>query len=709
MRANKAVLKALTRTHGRPVDRESLLRAVAERGIPADAALKALGQLVDTGRVTALDGQRYLAVAGRNLVIGKISVHRRGFGFVEAPGGDVYVKSTDMRGALHGDTVAVRLTGGGERGAAGVVAHVVERGATNVVGRFEIEGRVGVVTPSDRRLRTDVFVPLPEAKGAERGDVVVARITRYPTSRDAAQGVVEEVVGPEGSPGVDIEIIIREHGLRTEFPAAVLAEADAIPEGYGADVPAESVGEGESAEGGEGLERVDLGDLYTITIDPVDAKDFDDAVSVAREGSGWRLWVHIADVSHYVPWGSAVDEEARRRATSVYLVDRVLPMLPERLSNGICSLKPGLERLTMTTEIALDRTGLVESYRLYPSVIRSDRRLDYDRVDEWLAAGQGFPDAASEALLVDFRDLAAKLAERRARRGGLDFETVEAKVILDETGAPVDVAIRQRTVATNMIEEAMILANEVVAGHMVSHEAPMVFRIHEDPDEDALAQIAVVLAEFDYPITNIGSARPATFQRIVEYAHGRPEQLLINSLLLRALKRARYVDFPHSHFGLASDAYTHFTSPIRRYPDLLVHRLLKAQLAGTLRDEPVASIEPELQWLAEHSSLMEREAETAEDDSTKLKLTELMADHVGEEFDGIITGVTPFGFFVQLSNTAEGLVHVEALLDDYYRYDAERFWLKGDERGRTYRLGQEVRVRIVDTSVSERRIEFELA
>ena len=441
----------------------------------------------------------------------------------------------------------------------------------------------------------------------------------------------------------------------------------------------------------------------------MDARDFDDAISLQRLEDGWRLWVHIADVSHYVPWGSVVDEEAVKRATSVYLVDRVLPMLPERLSNGVCSLNPGVDRFTMTAEFDLDRTALVEAYKLYPSVIRSDHRCDYEGVQSWLDTDSGWPDEETRTMLTEFRSCAAALGKRRTDRGGLDFESVEAKVWLDARGHPLQVTLREKTVATYMIEEAMIAANEVVARHMRDKEAPMVYRIHEDPAPDALAAIALILSEFDYPIKDIGAATPRTFQKLIAYAHNRPERLLMNSLLLRALKRARYVDYLDSHFGLASDAYCHFTSPIRRYPDLIVHRLLRAQLTGKLDERPTAGMVAELEWLADHCSVMEREAEAAENESTKVKLCALMAEHIDEVFPGIITGVTSYGAYVQLDNTAEGLVHVSAMKDDYYRFDAERFELEGEKRGGKWRLGQTVEVRIVDVSVSDRRIDMEWA
>lgn len=630
------------------------------------------------------------------LIVGRITMNRKGFGFVDAPEGDIYVGARETQGAMHGDIVGVKLSPRtGKQGRSGTVVKVLERANETLVGRFERSGRLGVVVPSDQRIRHDVFVAHGSTMDARTGDIVVVRLTAYPSRHNAAQGVVEEVLGREGDPGIEIEIIIREHGLATEFPPEVTTTAEAI-----------------KLDAEEALldpVRRDIRDWFTITIDPVDARDFDDAITCERIEGGYRLGVHIADVSHYVPWDGVIDGEARKRATSVYLVDRVLPMLPEHLSNNICSLNPGEDRLSFTVVMELDKDGVVSDYELFQSVMRSDRRFNYGQVQGFLDGAEPFPDPESEALLREFARVAGLIGKRRIARGGLDFETVEAKVRLDENGKPLEVVVRERTQATNMIEEAMILANEVVAAHMTKAEAPMVYRIHEDPDADALAQVAVILKEFDYPITDIHGASPATFQKIIAFAHTRPERLLINSLMLRSLQRARYTDFVAPHFGLASEAYCHFTSPIRRYPDLLVHRLLAAQLAGSLDKQPTAGMAEELEWLADHCSVMEREAESAEDASVRIKLAELMADHVGEEFDSIITGVHTFGLFVQLENTADGLVHVRSLSDDYYEYDAERFMLVGADRGRSYRLGGKLRVRLLDVSIAQGRMDFDIA
>jgi ribonuclease R len=623
---------------------------------------------------------------------------RRGYGFVASEHGDYYVSARDGNGAMHGDLVQLRPDAKrGREGRSGVIVRVLERAVTQVVGRFERHGAIGIVIPSDRRIRTDVFIAKGAMGDAAHGDVVVVRLVGYPTRHEAAQGVVQEVIGREDEPGIRLEIIIREHGLATEFSSEATAQAMGIEPDVNRALEAEP-------------ERRDIRDRFTFTIDPVDARDFDDAITIEHVDGLVRLGVHIADVSHYVPWDSAIDSEARQRATSVYLVDRVLPMLPEKLSNEACSLNPGEDRLSFTVDMYLDANAHLERYELYPSAMRSDQRFDYGRVQRMLDGEEPFPDARSETALSDFARVAARIGERRVARGGLDFETVEAKVKLAEDGTPLEVVVRERTQATNMIEEAMILANEVVAGHMSRAKMPMVYRIHEDPDPDALGHVAQILKEFDYPIKDIHGASPATFQRIIAFAHDRPEKRLINSLLLRALERARYVDYQGSHFGLASEAYTHFTSPIRRYPDLIVHRLLRAQLAGRLDEDPnTTGMVPELAWLTEHASFMEREAEMAEDDSVKYKLTELMAGHIGETFDAHITGVTTFGMFVQLENTAEGLVHVDTMADDRYRLDATRFLLYGEDRGRVFRLGQPVRVRLIDAIVSESRLDFEIA
>ena len=630
----------------------------------------------------------------RDTVTGKFSASRRGFGFVSWPGGrDVYVPGQKTGGAIDGDTVDVRLLARRRAGGAreGEVVRVVERARRSIVGRYERRGRTGRVTPTDRRLTFDIFVAVKSAMDAANGDIVDVEILRWPDRDHAAQGRVIEVLGSEDTPSIEIEVIVREHALAVDFPSHALEEAAAAPQ---------AVRDADLAG------RRDLRDVFTVTIDGADARDFDDAISVRHTPTGFELWTHIADVAHYVPLDSALFDEASDRATSVYLVDRVLPMLPHELSNGICSLNPAVDRLAMSVRMDVDRRGHVTAHEITPSVIRSDHRLVYEHVDEWFAHSS-YPTAELAELVGTFRDLMKVLEAKRINRGGLDFDSVEAKVTLAEDRVtPLEVEVRTRTTATQMIEEAMILTNEVVAEHMHGVGAPMVYRVHDAPDPDSLDQLAVLIEELGYPMGGIGEPDARTFQRLIGFAHGRPEELLLNRLLLRTMKQARYRAYLAPHFGLASKCYTHFTSPIRRFPDLLVHHLLKAVLAKRLHTVACDELAHRLPALAEHSSFMEREADDAERESVKVKICELMLTRIGEAFDGVVSGVTSFGLFVELANTAEGLVHISDLDDDYYEFEPERFQLVGRHAGRRIRLGQEMKVRLVNVSVPERRLDF---
>ncbi len=626
----------------------------------------------------------------RRTVIGPLFATRKGFGFVHRDGApDVYVSRQRLHGAMHGDTVEARLLRtsrfGGE---SGEVVRVIKRAHETLVGRYEKAGKIGVVVPSDRRIPYDVMVGRHYRLGAREGDMVVVRLTRYPDgSRDAA-GAIEEVIGNESDPGIEVDVIVREHGLSTFFPSDVLEQAEATP-----------LEMDETALRG----RVDYRDMFTCTMDGVDAKDFDDAVSIERRGDKYLLTVHIADVSHYTPIGSALHQEAATRGTSVYLVDRVLPMLPERLSNGICSLKPNEDRLAVSVQMVVSAEGDVEHAEFHRSVIRSDNRLTYEEVDEWIVS-DSFPSAQLREYATALLELSQTLERRRLERGALEFETVEPKVVLGEDGTPLEVLVREETPATKIIQEAMILTNETVAEMMAKNRLPMVYRIHEDPDAETLAEIGVILEEFDYPAKSLVGATPDVYQSVIRHAHKRPEKLLINSLLLRSMKQAIYSTEQSEHFGLASTHYCHFTSPIRRYPDLIVHHLLGRLL--TDGKQAVLGVFDDLQGAAEHSSLTEREAEDAERESVDVKVCELMLDHIGEVYEGIITGVQNFGLFVQLPNTAEGLVRVTEMTDDYYAYEPERFLLRGERTGRVYRLGQQLKVRVAGVIVGERRIDL---
>lgn len=670
-------------------------------------------------------------------VEGTFSANRAGYGFIKTATGDIFVPASRVHGAMDGDLVAARIQPARRRGRPGrggggadgglrfeaEVVRVLERAHPTIVGRFEKRGKARLVVPSDRRLFYPILVRREVAGGAGVGDMVVVEMIEYPDHGQAASGRVIEVLGDESLPTIEIDVIVREHGLGVEFPAAALEEAGRT---------AASVGRSDIGA------RKDYRDMFTVTIDGLDAQDFDDAISIEREagpaggrggrgrgrgrgrsgeresgrGGGrgderTRLVVHIADVDHYVGSGSALDEEALSRATSVYLVDRVLPMLPPELSNGICSLNPRVDRLTLSVEVVVDGNGEVYSFEINEGVIRSDERLTYEDVDRMFETNR-FPDERVRKLLVTVRELSDVLEAKRLARGSLNFETIEPKVILDENFAPVDVIVRERTPATKLIEETMILMNEAVASFMYWQEAPMIYRIHDKPDEAAIVQMGELVQALGYPVKRV-TADSRILQRIIDLAHERPEKLLINNLLLRAMKRAKYSAACTPHFGLASAQYTHFTSPIRRYPDLTVHRLVKAALGTRLHDPGIVGLAGKLNEIADHCSAQEREAEEAERESVDVKLCELMRGRIGEIFDGTITGVANYGFFVQLPNSAEGLVSTRELRDDRYHYDDRLFMLRGRHKGRTFQIGQKVRVALAGVIVGERRIDFVLA
>lgn len=626
---------------------------------------------------------------------GIVSCSSRGSGFVSTPLGDIFIPPEFMRGAWHKDEVTVELREkrrGPGKTRCGVITSVKHRAYKSIVGIVEREKHFALVRPANKRLINVVRVPLTALVGAQSGDVAVVEITRYASAREPAQGKVTKVLGNVQQPGVDIDTIVYSHELPTEFSSAALAEA--------ASVAAEKV----SVRPG----HQDLRQLYTVTIDGLDAKDFDDAVSLqATEDGHFNLWVHIANVSHYVKVGSPIDKDALLRGTSVYLPDRVIPMLPEELSNDLCSLKPDVDRLAMTVFMRVDAGGDVVEHEIFESVIRSDARLTYEEVDARLA-DHDFASETLAQLLLTLELLSQVLSKKRISRGSLEFETVEPKIILNEEKWPVEVLIRERTSATQIIEEAMILTNETVARDMMSAGVPMIYRVHDKPDPDAVAAMSTLIRQLGYPIRTLEDAHPRTFQALIDWAHKRPEKLLINSLLLRAMSKAKYAAKWQEHFGLASEHYTHFTSPIRRYPDLIVHRLVKVKAAAAQGSREMPSWTRELPELAEYCSAREREAQGAERESVDAKMAQFMLGRVGEEFDAVISGVTSFGLFVELENSAEGLVLAAKMKDDYYRFEAERYLMRGERTGKVYRLGQSVRVRLVDVSVAKRELDFEI-
>ena len=641
-----------------------------------------------------------------------------GFAFVQTAEGEYFIPENARAGAFDGDLVEVaplarrgaekgrgRRDGAVDDGApvppAARVLRVIDRAHDTLVGRYEVAEPFGVVVPADPRIPYDVFTMRDESPDVPDGALVRVRLTQYPTRRAAATGLVEEVLAEAAdSPAAGIDLIVGRHKLETTFSEGALAEADAAV----LDAP------GALAEGYR-----DLRDRFVFTIDPADAKDFDDALSLEfQEETGlWRLGVHIADVSHYVPWNSSVDLDARRRATSVYLADRVIPMLPAALSDELCSLKPGCDRRSMTADLYLNDAGVLQRADFYPALIRSKARLSYDEADAILVDYKEAVAAGDELSwrLVECARLARLRDAARERAGGIDFATVEAKAVLDGDGHPTDIVLRRKTDATRLVEEAMILANEAVAAALDARSFPCLYRVHESPAPDALGSLVPIFQEFPWFARELEQRLLAgdagAIQEILAASAPRSEGELVASLLLRAMKRAVYRPENDGHYGLASEAYCHFTSPIRRYPDLVVHRMLRAAL--TRRPEKFDQEVSALPWIAEHSSDMERVADEAARESQELKMVEYLQDYVGQAFSAVVSGVAAYGLYVRLDCAAEGLLPVSALGSEYFSFDPVRYTMRGEESGRTYRLGQRVAVVLKEADPVAVSLEFALA
>ncbi|MGG1442017.1 ribonuclease R [Brevibacillus laterosporus] len=665
--------------------------------------VKNLNQLEDNGEVVRTRANRYGIPEKMNLVRGRLQNHPKGFGFVipETQGEeDVYVHSNDMQGAMHGDTVLVRVEkeAFGSR-LEGKIVRVVERSTKTIVGTYQDQQHYGFVIPDDKRVGKDIFIPQQAVNGAVDGHKVVVKIVKYAEGRGNPEGEVTEILGHKNDPGVDILSIIRKFNLPEGFPDDVLAEAEAAPDHISDE---------------EIKDRRDLRERMMVTIDGADAKDLDDAVSLEQlENGNVRLGVHIADVSYYVKGKSVLDQEAYRRGTSVYLVDRVIPMIPHRLSNGICSLNPKVDRLTITCDMEFDAGANIVSHDIYLSVIRTNERMTYADVRSILVdQDQGLREKYHELvpMFESMEELCLKLRKKRMQRGAIDFDFREAKIYVDAEGTPTDIGFRTRSIAEQMIEEFMLAANETVAEHFHKLKRPFIYRIHEDPKEEKLQNFMEFITSFGYSVRGKGtSVHPKALQQLLEEIKGTPEEVIISTVLLRSMKQARYDAESLGHFGLSTDFYTHFTSPIRRYPDLIVHRMIRLWLEKKQLDaKEEAYWTAEMPIIAEHTSQRERVAVDAERETDDLKKAEFMLQHIGEEFEGVISSVTSFGIFVELPNTIEGLVHVSYLTDDYYNYHEKMYALIGERTGKQYRIGDEVLVRVTTVNVDERTIDFEI-
>jgi ribonuclease R len=667
--------------------------------------LKLLNKLEQEGKIIRTRSNRYGIPERMNLVRGKLQVHPKGFGFLipdDRDHPDVYIHANDMKGAMNDDLVLVRITYRSEIGGKleGEVARIVARAHTEIVGTFQSYESYALVYPDDKRILKEVLIPKEKFQGAVNGQKVVVKIVKYPDSRSAAlEGEVREILGHKDDPGVDILSIIRKHRLPEAFPPEVMAEAESVPD---------TISEAELAG------RRDLRGYNIVTIDGEDAKDLDDAVHVMRLPNGnIQLGVHIADVGYYVKENSALDREAYQRGCSVYLVDRVIPMLPHRLSNGICSLNPQADRLTLSCVMEINAAGKVVSHEIFPSVIKTKERMTYTNVRKILVDKDPELIERYKDLVEDFslmEELAMRLRSKRMQRGAMDFDFQEAKVLVDENGKPIDIVKQERSIAERIIEEFMLAANETVAEHFHWLKVPFLYRVHEDPDQEKLFRFIEFVANFGYVVKGRGNrVHPRALQSLLEEVEGTKEETVISTMMLRSMKQARYDAESLGHFGLAAEFYTHFTSPIRRYPDLVIHRIIREVLAnGGLSDQRHEYLSSRMPDIAQQSSERERVAVDAERETDALKKAEFMVDKIGEEFEGIISSVTSFGMFVELDNTVEGLIRLSDISDDYYHYHERHMALIGERTSNVYRIGDEVRVRVARVNVDEHTIDFEL-
>ncbi len=665
--------------------------------------VKALVVMEEKGYVVRTRSNRYGLPEKMNLVRGKLTGHAKGFAFVipeDKTMDDVFVPPPDMNNAMHGDIVLVRINteASGAR-KEGTIVRIIERGVTEIVGTYTESRNFGFVIPDDKKIANDIFIPKEATNGAAEGHKVVVKLTTYPEGRMSAEGEVIQILGHKNDPGVDIISVIHKHGLPQEFPKEALDQAISVPDTINED---------------EIKNRKDLRDQVIVTIDGADAKDLDDAVTVTKlENGNYKLGVHIADVTHYVTEGSPIDKEASDRGTSIYLVDRVIPMIPHRLSNGICSLNPKVDRLTLSCDMEINSEGAVVKHEIFQSVIKTTERMTYSDVNKILVDKDEEVRGRYDSLVPMFEEmevLAQILREKRMKRGAIDFDFKEAKVLVDDEGKPTEVVLRERSVAEKLIEEFMLAANETVAEHFHWMNVPFIYRIHEDPNEEKLRRFLEFITNFGYVVKGTGnSIHPRALQEIIESVQGQPEEMVVSTIMLRSMKQAKYDPESLGHFGLSTDYYTHFTSPIRRYPDLIVHRLIRTYLInGELDSGTQAKWKDKLAGIAEHSSNMERRAVEAERETDSMKKAEYMLDKIGEEYDGIISSVTNFGMFVELPNTIEGLVHVSYLTDDYYRYDERHLAMIGERTGNVFRIGDEITVRVVNVNKDERSIDFEV-
>ena len=652
------------------------------------------------GKVHVTQKGKYIKGEAKHLR-GIFQANARGFGFVTVEGEpeDIFIGEEDMGGAMQGDEVEVAITKAPEgRRREGKILKIVNRGTQRLVGYYQSRKNFGFVVPDNERILQDIFVPAEQSKGAVTGHKVVVELTSYGGERKKPEGRIVEILGHANDPGVDILSIVKAYDLPIEFPEKVLNQAERVAK---------------PVTGADMAGRKDVRDWQTVTIDGEDAKDLDDAITLTKEGDNYILGVHIADVTNYVQENSALDREALKRGTSVYLADRVIPMLPHVLSNGMCSLNAGEDRLALSCIMTVDSKGNVIDHQIAETVVNVDERMSYTSVKKILEEHDEEECRRYQTLIPMFelmKELSEILRNRRHKRGAIDFDFPESKMVLDEDGTPLEIKAYDRNVATKIIEDFMLLANETVAEEYFWQEIPFVYRVHEAPDEEKMKKLITFIQNFGYTmhVPKGREIRPKEVQKLLDKIEGSQEEAMISRLTLRSMKQAKYSPDNDGHFGLATKYYTHFTSPIRRYPDLQIHRIIKDNLRGRMTESRRDHYAKILTEVTMQASSLERRADEAERETVKLKKVQYMKKFYGEEFEGVISGITKWGLYVELPNTVEGLVHVANMMDDHYDYDETHFQMVGTHTGKRYELGQKVKVRVTGCDTIARTIDFEL-
>lgn len=703
MNLKEKILEFMKEEAYKPLTLNELLQELEVEWVMKKELLKILNELENEGKIIFTRAQRYGIPEKMNLVIGTLDGNQKGFAFLRPDNKelkDIFISPVDMNGAMHGDRVIVRPMKVTEevKSPEGKVIRIIERANTFVIGTFQKSKHFGFVVPDDKRIAFDIFIPKEDFNNAKSNDKVTAKIIEWPDKRKNPEGKIVDIIGDIEDTKTHIEAVLIAKKVRQVFPEDVIKEAKKVS--------------GEEIHEQEYKRRRDLRNLPIITIDGSDAKDLDDAVYVEKLNENeYKLGVHIADVTHYVKEDRKLDKEALKRATSIYLSDRVIPMLPKELSNGACSLNPNEDKLALSVEMIINKEGKVTDYEIFESIIKSHYRMVYSDVSDMLENNDEELCKKYESILEMLKymeELSLILRNKRYERGSIDFDFPESKILTDENGKAIDVIKYERRVSNKIIEEFMLVCNETVAEHYYWMNMPFVYRIHEDPEDEKMYEFSKFIHNLGYTLKGGQDVHPRELQKLLEKIKGKKEESLINTMMLRSLKKAIYSSESSPHFGLAATYYCHFTSPIRRYPDLQIHRIIKGQLKGKFKEDDLNKLFERTAVVAEQSSKMERLADEVERDTNKIKIAEYMSDKINEEYEGVISGVTSFGIFVELENTVEGLVHISNMVDDYYIYDEEKKELFGQGSRKVFKIGDAVKIRVSKVSIARAEIDFEL-